>query len=231
MPSTLDLMVVCVYLAIGASIFLIGALLRPWLDGLCLRMRLRFDGSEVSRKFAHISCACFIAYLPFTGASWRSGVGIGVAIVVSFLALIKSRRLSKPFSYLFNNRDGSVIFAVGIIFMSLAYFDKPQIFCLSFLILAFADPAAAFIGMSCKSRPFLGKSRAGFCAHFLVATTVILGFLVLTTEFPLPLVVLMSILLALAISCVESLSNRGFDNLTVPLASSAGMTGIIYLIG
>jgi len=55
MPSTLDLMVVCVYLAIGASIFLIGALLRPWLDGLCLRKHLRFDGSEVSRKFAHIS--------------------------------------------------------------------------------------------------------------------------------------------------------------------------------
>ena len=177
-----------------------------------------------------MGCAACIAYLPFTSASWYSGIAIGSTIVALFLVLQRWRGDAGPFAYLFNRRAGAVLFAVGIVLMSAVFYDDHRIFSLSFLILGFADPAAAFVGMSSKGSGFLRKSWPGFCAHCVVAGALLFGYFNLQYDWHGYQSLLMAIGIATGLSCIEALSTRGTDNITVPFASACGLTALTQFL-
>ena len=225
-----DLTISLAYLTIGMTIFCVCALLKPWFESMTQRFGLPFDGSEVARKFAHMGCASFIAYLPSTGASWRAGIGIGSAIVGIFIVLQRWQGDAGAFSYLFNRRAGAVTFAVGIVIMSALFYADHGIFCLSFLILGFADPTAAFVGMSGQSPSFLRKSWAGFCAHSLVACSLLLYYFLKQYDWPWHQALLAALAVGSGLSCIEAVSTKGTDNITVPVASSLSLSMLIHFV-
>ena len=114
--------------------------------------------------------------------------------------------------------------------MSALFYGDHRIFCLSFLILGFADPAAAFVGMSGQSRGFLRKSWSGFCAHSIIACSLLMGYFLMQYDWAWYHALFLAIVFGLGLSCIEAISTKGTDNITVPLAASLSLNTLIHLV-
>jgi dolichol kinase len=87
------------------------------------------------------------------------------------------------------------------------------------LVLALADPAASYVGQRWGSRPLLGGTLLGSAAFVLVAMAV------LAARHPLPIALVASV----AVTVAERLSWPLDDNLTIPIACAAVLSGLSAL--
>ena len=118
--------------------------------------------------------------------------------------------------------------------LSFGIFKQPALGLVPTLVMAYGDGLAAVIGKSIKSKKYkLGdtkKSFAGSLTMFVISTILIGGYLWFahipafwqTAHWPV-----VSVLAGFAITALEAVSGKGWDNITVPLSTCA----LLMLLG
>ena len=187
-------------------------------------------GKEASRKFIHIMLGnwWFIAMYFFTNV-WFAAFVPATFIIINYMSYKKD--LIKVMER--ENQDGlgTVYFAIALLILvivSFGIYKKPALGLVPFLVMAYGDGFAAVIGKKIKSKKYkLGetkKSFAGSLTMFVISTLLIAGYLsfnlgttfLLGTHWPV-----VAALAGFAITALEAVSGKGWDNITVPLATMA----------
>ena len=187
-------------------------------------------GEEASRKFIHIMLGnwWFIAMYFFTNV-WFAAIPPATFIAINYLSYKKN--LIKVMEREKQDGLGTVYFAIALLILvivSFGIFEKPALGLVPFLVMAYGDGLAAVVGKLIKSKKYkLGetkKSFAGSLTMFIISTLLIGAYLAfnLGTTFWLgthwPVVALLA---GFAVTALEAVSGKGWDNITVPLATLA----------
>ena len=187
-------------------------------------------GEEASRKFIHIMLGnwWFIAMFFFTNV-WFAAFPPATFIIINYLSYKKD--LIKVMERDEQDGLGTVYFAIALLILvivSFGIFKNPWLGLVPFLVMAYGDGLAAVIGKSIKSKRYkLGetkKSFAGSLIMFVISTLLIGAYLVfnlgktfwLGTHWPV-----VACLAGFAIMALEAVSGKGWDNITVPIATLA----------
>lgn len=176
---------------------------------------------ELARKFVHITCGVFIAFLPFwVSYNWIMVLAVGFVIAnianryIDFFHAIHSVR---------RKSWGDVLFGVGV--FAVAWFEpSPWLFAVAILQVSLADGLAAVAGVTYGKQHGLyylftqPKTIIGSGVFLAVSATILaVGFVasnyVADPVQMWPLIVMLPLLLV----CVENLAVFGLDNLALPL--------------
>jgi phytol kinase len=193
-------------------------------------------GKEASRKFIHIMLGnwWFVAMYFFTNV-WCAAIGPATFVIINYLSYKKN--LIKVMERDEQDGLGTVYFAIALLILvivSFGIFKNPSLGLVPFLVMAYGDGLAAVIGKSVKSKKYkLGDSKKSFAGSLtmFVITTLLIGTQLWfthsaifwqTTHWPL-----IACLMGFAITALEAVSGKGWDNITVPLAT----LGLLLLIG
>ena len=193
-------------------------------------------GKEASRKFIHIMLGnwWFVAMYFFTNV-WYAAVAPLTFVIINYLSYKKN--LIKVMERDEQDGLGTVYFAIALLILvivSFGIFKNPSLGLVPFLVMAYGDGLAAVIGKSVKSKKYkLGDSKKSFAGSLtmFVITTLLIGTQLWfthsaifwqTTHWPL-----IACLIGFAITALEAVSGKGWDNITVPLAA----LGLLLLIG
>ncbi|GAL87365.1 phosphatidate cytidylyltransferase [Sporocytophaga myxococcoides] len=187
--------------------------------------------TEYTRKFVHISTGIVTLLFPvMLGSHWLVLMlcfSFGVLLIISLrLNFLPSVNAIKRKSV------GSIAYPVAVYgsYLIYEYFNQNIYYYLPILILAVCDPIAALTG---KRWP-LGQYKAGeeyktimgssmFCFSAIIVTITVFSVL----NFELNYIYLFTIAIVAAIA--EGLSQKGFDNITIPLSVICSMIIIDYL--
>ena len=193
-------------------------------------------GKEASRKFIHIMLGnwWFVAMYFFTNV-WYAAVAPLTFVVINYLSYKKD--LIKVMERDEKDSLGTVYFAIALLILvivSFGIFKNPSLGLVPFLVMAYGDGLAAVIGKSVKSKKYkLGDSKKSFAGSLtmFVITTLLIGTQLWFTHSAIfwqtahwPLI---ACLIGFAITALEAVSGKGWDNITVPLAT----LGLLLLIG
>ena len=193
-------------------------------------------GKEASRKFIHIMLGNWwiIAMYFFTNA-WFAIFVPATFVVINYLSYKKN--LIKVMEREEQDGLGTVYYAVALFILAIISFGilkQPELGLVPTLVMAYGDGLAAVIGKSIKSKKYkLGetkKSFAGSLTMFVISTLLIGGYLCFTHTtvfFKTAHWPLVACLMGFAITGLEAVSGKGWDNITVPLATLA----MLILIG
>jgi dolichol kinase len=166
--------------------------------------------------------------------------GQSVAVLATLLTIFGSLEISRRFSPRFNHflltsrlfkpiarpreyyRVNSATYYLVALCTITPLFSKPAVQ-VGILILAFADPAAAWLGKKYGRKKHIGtKTWLGSFAFLFVAVVVAFGFLAaFHTELPLSGRLLAALVASVVATVAESFSRRLDDNLTIPIAAAA----------
>ena len=189
-------------------------------------------GKETSRKFVHIAVSHWwiIAMVFFDSPQWA---------VVAPAAFVVLNFLSYRFD-LFSSMErhegrgdlGTVYYAISLVVLSLLTFRPgaaPYIGAIGILIMGWGDGFAAIVGKRYGTRKvtLFGATRTlqGSLTMFVVSFLVC--FVILSIYDP-ERALLASLTVAAGATLAEALTPLGFDNLTVPLLSSAIYTFLFF---
>ena len=195
-----------------------------------------FSGKS-SRKLLHVLIGNLPLLIPFfTLNVFPSNFPFLVAapfIVVTFLASPHSpiRKLSERFSGLTGITEeghhlGLVYYSISYTLLALFFASKPYIIAAGILPMAYGDAFAAIIGEKygkTRYRIFTKKSLEGSAAMFLASfLSLEVSLLYFSALYSLPLLGLsvVALCVALAVTLIEAVSPRGFDNITVPISGA-----------
>ena len=193
-------------------------------------------GKEASRKFIHIMLGnwWFVAMYFFTNV-WCAAVGPATFVIINYLSYKKN--LIKVMERDEQDGLGTVYYAIALLILvivSFGIFKNPTLGLVPFLVMAYGDGLAAVIGKSVKSKRYkLGDSKKSFAGSLtmFVITTLLIGTQLWFTHSSIfwqtahwPVI---ACLMGFAITALEAVSGKGWDNITVPLAT----LGLILLIG
>jgi len=157
----------------------------------------------VARKLLHMGVGVLVLLFARTGQyqtlAWIAAAFALLNLMERILRLTRISR-SEETSW------GTVLFPLAVVGMALVYPREPVFSC-ALAVMFFADPLAAFVGRAWPVRKLGPKSLGGSLTFFLSALGLCLVF------FPLP----QALLLALLATLVEGVSDRGLDNLLLPL--------------
>lgn len=193
-------------------------------------------GKEASRKFIHIMLGnwWFIVMYFFTNVWWALLVP-ATFVAINYMSYKKN--LIKVMERDEQDGLGTVYYAIALlvlVIVSFGIFKKPSLGLVPTLVMAYGDGLAALIGKNIKSKKYkLGdtkKSFAGSATMFIISTLLIGAYLAFyhvgifwqNAHWPL-----VSCLMGFAITAIEAVSGKGWDNITVPLATLA----MLILIG
>lgn len=185
-------------------------------------------GKEVSRKFIHIMLGNWwiIAMFFFTNV-WFAIFVPATFVVINYLSYKKD--LIKVMERDEQDGLGTVYYAISLFVLaiiSFGIFKQPELGLIPTLVMAYGDGLAAVIGKSIKSKRYKlsesKKSFAGSLTMFIITTLLIGVYLYLkhstvfwrTSHWPL-----VSCLMGFAITGLEAVSGKGWDNITVPLTT------------
>ncbi|WP_088243646.1 diacylglycerol/polyprenol kinase family protein [Calothrix rhizosoleniae] len=196
--------------------------------------RFAHGNPEVIRKIVHIGTGNIILL-----AWWfdiPASIGIGCAIVASGVTLLSYRLPILPGINSVGRRSlGTFFYAVsiGILIACFWYLKQPQYAALGIMVMAWGDGLAALIGQRFGQHKYqiLGaeKSWEGSLTMFLASFTVILLILIgVQGNFWQTWVI--SLVVAVVATGLESFSLLGIDNLTVPLGSAALAFMLVWLM-
>ena len=191
---------------------------------------------EASRKFIHIMLGNWwiIAMYFFTNV-WVAIIGPLTFVVINYLSYKKN--LIKVMERDEQDGLGTVYYAVALLILSIVcfgIFKQPALGLVPTLVMAYGDGLAAVIGKKIKSKKYkLGetkKSFAGSLTMFIISTLLIGGHLWFThsslfwqsTHWPV-----VACLTGFAITALEAVSGKGWDNITVPVSTLA----LLILLG
>lgn len=178
---------------------------------------------ELARKFVHITCGVFIAFLPFwVSYNWIMVLAVGFVIAnianryINFFHAIHSVR---------RKSWGDVLFGVGV--FAVAWFEpSPLLFAVAMLQVSLADGLAAVAGVTYGEKHgkyylFTQPKTVVGSAVFLGVSAIILAIGLFASSYFVdptqmwPLVVMLPLMLV----CVENLAVFGLDNLALPLVT------------
>ncbi len=189
---------------------------------------------EGSRKLIHIGVANWwiIAMIFFDNPIYASIVP-GVFVIVNYISYKK--QLIKAMERDGSKRDmGTVYYAISLFILTLITFGSdfhPFIGAIGILVMGYGDGFAAIIGESYgkHSIGFKGskKTLEGSLAMFIFSFIVISYLLFIYSDGA---TLLISFLLAVYATLAELFTPQGFDNLTVPLGTSALYCLLLFLI-
>lgn len=194
-------------------------------------------GKEASRKFIHIMLGnWWIIAMHFFTNVWSAIFVPLTFVVINYLSYKKN--IIKVMERDEQDGFGTVYYAVALLILAIISFGiykNPVLGLVPTLVMAYGDGLAAVIGKSVKSKKYkLGeakKSFAGSLTMFVISTLLIGTYLLFdygtilfwrTTHWPV-----VTCLMGFAITALEAVSGKGWDNITVPL----GTLALLILIG
>ena len=193
-------------------------------------------GKEASRKFIHIMLGnwWFIAMYFFTNV-WFAIIGPASFVIINYISYKKN--IIKVMEREEQDGFGTVYYALSLLILaivSFGIFKNPSLGLVPTLIMAHGDGLAAVLGKIVKSKKYkLGetkKSFAGSLTMFAISLILVTAYLAFTHSmifFQSTHWILVSVLMAFAITIIEAMSAKGTDNITVPIVTLA----MIILIG
>ena len=193
-------------------------------------------GKEASRKFIHIMLGnWWIIAMHFFTSVWFAVFVPATFVIINYLSYKKD--LIKVMERDEKDGLGTVYYAVALLILaiiSFGIFKNPALGLVPTLVMAYGDGLAAVIGKGIKSKKYkLGESKksvAGSLTMFVISTFLIGVYLWFahstifwkTAHWPL-----VACLMGFAITGIEAVSGKGWDNITVPLTTLA----MLILIG
>ena len=119
---------------------------------------------------------------------------------------------------------GTLYFSIAYFIHVLCFWNYKEYFLLSFLILSICDPIAAIVGKANKNNKSFtiwrdNKTIAGTLAFFSSTFILLLGSGYTILNISLINLIFFSIFISIGTTIAEITSNRGTDNITIPLAS------------
>lgn len=195
-----------------------------------------------ARKIWHISGVVLIfllfQILPTNFSKFL--VVLGAILFVSMDILRKNNKnVNTFFIYYFkpimrqheiNHLAGTTYLFLGV--MILVLFFNPLVVSLSLLFLAFADPFASYFGLRFGRDKIYGdKTIQGFFAAFLICAGLTILYLIYH-DLLLDRVILVAVLAGIIGALAELVPIAKLDdNLTIPIVSGLGLSGLFYLFG
>lgn len=204
-------------LVVALIVISIGAM-----SGIARRFKLH---PEVARKSLHVSLGLLALALPWAFSDLRP-VMIVAAASLAFLTLLRSSpqlRMSLGHSLhaVKRNSLGEIYFVLGISIAVLTARNSID-YAIAILILTFADPAAAAVGMRFGRHPYGcpdgRKSLEGSVAFFVIAVLVPMIILETFTAIAMTEAWCLSVTLAAICTLAEAFAGKGRDNIAVPVA-------------
>ena len=193
-------------------------------------------GKEASRKFIHIMLGnwWFIAMYYFTNV-WFAAFVPATFVIINYISYKKD--LIKVMERDVQDGLGTVYYAISLLILvivSFGVYKEPSLGLIPNLVMAYGDGLAGLLGRMIKSKRYklsdTKKSVAGSITMFVISTLLIGGFLLYchkeiflsTPHWPL-----FAVFIGFAITAIEAISEKGTDNITVPL----GTLCMLLLIG
>lgn len=185
-------------------------------------------GKEASRKFIHIMLGnwWFIAMYFFTNV-WFASFVPATFIIINYISYKKD--LIKVMERDEQDGLGTVYYAIALLILVIAsfgIFKNPSLGLVPLLVMAYGDGFAAVIGKSIKSKKYkLGetkKSFAGSLTMFVISTLLIgarLWFVNSSIFWQTAHWPVVACLAGFAITALEAVSGKGWDNITVPVTT------------
>lgn len=185
-------------------------------------------GTEFSRKFIHIMLGNWwlIAMYFFSNVWFAMFVPI-TFVIINYISYKKN--LIKVMERDKQDGLGTVYYAISLLILTIVSFGiykEPLLGLIPNLIMAYGDGLAAVFGKWIKSKKYKfngsKKSYAGSFTMFVVSVIIIGGYLLFkhnevfwqTGHWPLILV-----MMAYCITMIEAVSNKGRDNISVPIGA------------
>lgn len=185
-------------------------------------------GVEFSRKFIHIMLGnwWFIAMYFFTNV-WSAMFVPITFVIINYVSYKKN--LIKVMEREEQDGIGTVYYAISLLILivvSFGIYKDPLLGLIPNLVMAYGDGFAAVFGKCIKSKKYkfheIEKSFAGTLAMFIITTLLIGGYLLIkhnsvfwqTSHWGL-----IAIMMAFCVTAIEAISNRGTDNISVPIST------------
>ena len=193
-------------------------------------------GKEASRKFIHIMLGNWwiIAMYFFTNV-W-SAIFVPITfVIINYLSY--KNNLIKVMERDEQDGLGTVYYAVALLVLaivSFGIFKEPALGLVPTLVMAYGDGLAAVIGKKIKSKKYkLGETKKSFAGSLtmFVISTVLIGAYLAFNYGPIFWMgthwTVVAILAGFTITALEAVSGKGWDNITVPVATLA----LLLLLG
>ena len=218
-----ELLAMALVLAALAALFGLARFLRA----------LNIVSPEQSRKIVHVAMGLICLCFPWL---FRSAEPVVILAVVAACALLSGRTIPA-----LRERVGCVLYGVqrrsygefafigGIAAAFVISAGNPIVYMIPVAVLAFADTAAALVGMRYGAHRFRtldGQKSAEGSLAFLLCGTV-------CTFVPLSLLgsphaALGAALVAIVLTCVEATAWAGLDNFSIPLVGAVLLQGVLH---
>jgi phytol kinase len=181
-------------------------------------------GDEGARKFIHIGVSNWwiLAMIFFTDDNkmWFAMIPPITFILLNYISY--RQNLFKAMERGGKGNLGTVYFPISLLILVIFTFGimhRPDVGAMGILILGYGDGLAAVFGVRYgKHKLSFGKSIEGSLTMFVAS--LVIGVLVSTLVFPITTALWIGLVIALFATIIELFSPKGFDNLTVPLATS-----------
>lgn len=181
--------------------------------------------AEITRKYVHIMTGVITLLFPvLLGSHWLVLLLCGSFAVILYYSRVYNFLLS--INGIHRESHGSLMYplVVYINYLVYDYYDNYLFFYLPILILAISDPMAALVGKRWKIFCYkLGKdlkTGVGSCAFCISAMIISVILLFTMTQLTVGPVILLSLVIAIATTFLEGASQKGMDNLTIPIGAT-----------
>lgn len=204
---------------------LLGALVVAVMAGAELWRRFGHPKPEWTRKLIHSGSGAVAIAFPFVLNSPLVVLGL-TSFFAAFVILGKRFGFLQSLHGVERKTSGAHYYPLAILLLFLLAQDRPWLYLSAMLVLGVSDSLAALIGSQYGViRYRVGdaeRSLEGSLVFFVAAFLVVHLPMLLMTDLPRAICVLVAVLAAALATAVEAISLRGSDNLFVPL--------VVYLV-
>lgn len=176
---------------------------------------------EWTRKFVHTCSGIVVASFPWLIKSVWSVVLIAFVMFV-LLSITKRLSLLKSVHGVERKSYGDLYYLLAVITLFPLSRHEPAFYFAALLTLAVADALAAVIGSTYHRITFNvetdKKSFEGSSIFFLATFLTIHLPLLLMTNLPREITVLVALQIAIVVTLIEAIAIHGFDNIAIPLS-------------
>jgi phytol kinase len=179
---------------------------------------------EATRKFVHLTGGIVSLCFAYVFKSHWTILGLCVSFV-SLMVITRKLGLLQSVHGIKRRSSGDLLhpIAIYLTFCITSYFEKPDFYLISIMVLSVSDALAAIIGVSYGFKVYSveedRKSLEGSFV-FLLSTFLIvhLGLLLLTHVGRMECV-LAALLISVVVTCFEAISLGGADNIIIPIGT------------
>lgn len=175
----------------------------------------------VTRKFVHIGAGIVSCFIPVLVSQYMAIV-IGLIFSI-FLFWTKRKGILDSIHRIENNDVGAMLFPLGLIPCALIFWNDILVFSSSALILGFSDGCACIFGRRYGKRGYSVtgyKTLEGSLAFFGVTVLIFILAIFFSHETMSLNKAFLIILGSLAVTVVEGMIGRGWDNLFIPISAA-----------